>query len=340
MLLQLAAYHWAMVKIGWKAGIEEHQPDKLLELAIAAEKAGFETIDVSDHFHPWSPEGACGFTWTWLGAALARTSRIELGTGLTCPILRYHPAVVAQMAATVAYMAPGRFYLGVGTGEALNEYPAVGMWPGYNQRQTMLREAIMLIRQLWTGEETSFSGEYYETKKAKLYTLPRKPVPLYVSSMVPESAFFAGQQGDGLITVGGQKPETYRELLKNFGDGARNAGREPETMPKLIEVSAALTDDKQDVVRSVKKYWAGTFIPALFDQKIYTPEMSARNGEVVGADTISKKFLISANPRDHVDLINQYVAMGFTHIYLHLAGSDEKAMIEAYGREVIPRLHD
>src|SRR4051812_14531884 len=155
-----------MVMLGWKAGIEQYSPADLLEYARAAEVAGFDALDVSDHFHPWSEEGQAAFTWTWLGAAAVQTKRIVLGPGVTCPILRYHPAVIAQAAATLSQLAPGRVYLAVGTGEALNEYASTGMWPEYNERQERLREAIYIIRSLWTGEEVSYAGRYYDLRKA------------------------------------------------------------------------------------------------------------------------------------------------------------------------------
>src|SRR5579871_4524153 len=196
-----------MARFGWKAGPEQYPPQELLEYAVAAEEAGFESIDISDHFHPWSEEGQACFSWTWLGAAAVRTSRIRLGTGLTCPILRYHPSVIAQAAATLGVMAPGRAFLSVGTGEALNEYSATGFWPGYDVRRAQLAEAITLIRRLWTGEPVTFEGSYFQTKKAKLYTRPEEPVPLFVSSLVPESAAFAGEFGDGLMTTGGKEPQ-------------------------------------------------------------------------------------------------------------------------------------
>ncbi len=177
-----------MLKLGWKAGPEQYQPKELLEYAIAAENAGFDSIDVSDHFHPWSESGQACFSWTWLGAAAVQTSKIVLGTGITCPILRYHPAIIAQASATLGVLAPDRAYLCVGTGEALNEYAATGEWPGYEERQAMLIEAINLIRSLWTGQETTFEGIYYHTRKAKLYTKPEKPIPLYVSTMWSQRA--------------------------------------------------------------------------------------------------------------------------------------------------------
>ncbi|TMB69838.1 MAG: TIGR03557 family F420-dependent LLM class oxidoreductase, partial [Deltaproteobacteria bacterium] len=194
-----------MLQLGWKAGTEQYPPDELLDYAIAAEETGFDSIDVSDHFHPWNEKGQACFVWSWLGAAAAKTKKIAMGTGVTCPILRYHPAVVAQAAATIACLAPKRFFLGVGTGEALNEYSATGQWPEYNIRRARMGEAIELIRALWTGEKVTHKGFYYQTRQAKLYTRPSEPIPLYVSSMVPNSARFAGKHSDGLITVGGEE---------------------------------------------------------------------------------------------------------------------------------------
>jgi len=196
-----------MTQLGWEAGAEQYPPDELLDYAIAAEQAGFDSIDVSDHFAPWSEAGQSCFAWTWLGAVAARTSRIHLGSGVTCPTLRYHSAVVAQAVATVEYLAPGRVYLGVGTGEALNEYAATGMWPGYKERQERLAEAIKLIRALWAGEEVTHRGTFYDTRKAKLWTRSHRSIPLYISALVPKSARFAGKYGDGLFTVGGQPAE-------------------------------------------------------------------------------------------------------------------------------------
>ncbi len=327
-----------MVKLGWKAGPEQFEPNALLDYAIAAEQAGFEAVDASDHFQPWSESGQACFIWTWLGAAAARTKNIILGTGITCPILRYHPAVIAQAAATLGAMAPGRAYICVGTGEALNEYAATGYWPGYDERRERLAEAVQLIRELWTGKEVTFTGTYYETRKAKLWTLPKEPIPLYVSTMVPESAEFAGQVGDGLITVGGEKPEVYQKILKNFEKGAQAAGKDPAKLPRLIELNVEYTDDKQAAIEAQKKYWAGTFIPALYDQKIYTPAMSAKNGQSVGSDTIMQKALISANADEHVKFIQQYIDLGFTQLFFHSASPDQRKFLEAYGREVLPKV--
>ncbi len=328
-------------RIGWKAGPEQFPPQELLECAVVAEEAGFETIDVSDHFHPWSEAGQACFTWTWLGAVAARTRSIRMGPGVTCPILRYHPAVIAQAAATVGVLAPGRAYLAVGTGEALNEFAASGAWPEYMERQARLEEAIALIRQLWSGEEVSFEGQYYRTERARLYTRPDRPIPLYVSAIVPESASFAGRVGDGLMTVGGQQPEIYRQLLGQFEEGARAAGKAPNAMPRAIELNMEYVEraeDEDEAIRNHLMYWAGAYVPALFDQKIYSPAMSAQNGAVVGADTLRKKGCISADPEQHARYIQQHLDLGFTEIYVHSAAQDQRDFLRRFGRDVLPRV--
>jgi coenzyme F420-dependent glucose-6-phosphate dehydrogenase len=329
-----------MLQLGWKAGTEQYPPGELLEYAVLAEQAGFDSISASDHFHPWSEIGQACFVWTWLGAAAAKTRKIALGTGVTCPILRYHPAIVAQAAATLASLAPGRSFLGIGTGEALNEYSATTQWPAYKYRQAQTAEAIELIRALWSGEKITHKGVYYQTRQAKLYTLPKQSIPLYVSTMVPNSAQFVGQYGDGLITVGGEEPETYREIFANFDAGAQKAGKDPNRMPRMIELGVAYTDDEEKAIEYRKKYWAGTFVPALFTERIYTPKMSEENGKVIGADVIKEAVCISADPRDHIELARFYIDMGFDHLIFHSAGPDQRAFLEGYGRDVLPRLRE
>ncbi len=326
-----------MLKLGWKAGPEQYQPTELLDYVVAAENAGFESVDVSDHFHPWSGRGHACFTWAWLGAAAVKTKNIELGPCVTCPILRYHPSVIAQAAATIDNLAPGRTYLAVGTGEALNEYSACGKWPGYMERQSMMLEAIQLIRALWTGGEVTFDGNYYVTRKARLYTPPVSRIPLYVSSLVPESAGFAGMHGDGLVTVAGDL-ETTRQIVKNFDEGARKMGKDPSNMPRLIELNVAYTDDFDAAARCFTEYWAGAMVPALFNQNIYTPKMSEMNGAVVGKDTLRQRLCISASPDDHVKFAQQYIDMGFTRIYFHSAGPDQRDFLVGYGRDVLPKI--
>ena len=325
-----------MVKLGLKLGPEEYPPVDLLEYAVIAEDAGYEAIDVSDHFHPWAEAGQASFTWTWLGAAASRTSRIMLGPGVTCPMLRYHPSVIAQAAATLDNFAPGRTYLGVGTGEALNEYAATGAWPDYDERQLMLQEAIELIRELWEGGQVTFDGAYYVTRKARLYTPPKSRIPIIISSLVPESAGFAGRNGDGLFTVGGKPPETLRQIIDNFEQGAVEAGKDPDDMPRFIELNVAYTKDKKKAAAEFRKYWAGAFVPAMFDQNIYTPAMSEANGAVVGDDTVMKMTCISDDPQEHVKYIQEHIDAGFTHLFFHTAGPEQARFIRDYAKDVLP----
>jgi coenzyme F420-dependent glucose-6-phosphate dehydrogenase len=327
-----------MLQLGWKAGTEQYAPAELLDYAIAAEQAGFDSIDVSDHFHPWSEQGQACFVWSWLGAAAVRTDRIVLGTGVTCPTLRYHPSIVAQAAATLATLAPRRFFLGLGTGEALNEYAATGQWPHYRVRREQLIEAVQLIRALWQGEPVSHRGQYYQTRKAQLYTRPSDPIPIYISSLVPNSARLAGEIGDGLITVGGEKPEVYRSIISNFEAGAAGARKDPAKMPRMIELAVSYGSDEEQAIKYRKDYWAGTFIPALFTERIYTPKLSAENGKVVGSDTIRQTVCLSADPAEHVRLARRYIELGFDHLIFHSAGPDQRAFIEGYGRDVLPVL--
>lgn len=329
-----------MIKIGWKAGAEQFSPGDLLSAAQKAEEVGFDFLDISDHFHPWSEEGQAVFCWTWLGAAAARTTRLGLGTGVTCPILRYHPAIIAQAVATLSCLAPGRVYLGLGTGEALNEYAACGMWPEYAERAARLREAIELMRELWTGKEVTFKGTYYKTHRARLYTPPAQPIPLYISSMVPQSAAFAGKTGDGLFTVGGKPLESYRQMLKNFEQGAREAGKDPSRMPRIIELNVEYERNLPAALENHLKYWAGAYVPALFDQKIYSPRMSAENGQIVTPEAIKKAGCISARAEDHRAFAQQFIDLGFDYLVFHSARKDQRAFLETYSRDVTSQLHE
>jgi coenzyme F420-dependent glucose-6-phosphate dehydrogenase len=326
-----------MVQFGWTAGTEQYGPNELLEYAIAAEDAGFDAIAASDHFHPWAEKGQSCFVWSLLGAIAARTRKIIIGTAVTCPTLRYHPSVIAQAAATLAVMAPNRVFLGVGTGEALNEYSSCGAWPPYRVRQEQLAEAIDLMRQLWSGEKVTFKGVHYRTHKAKLYTRPQAPIPVYVSSLVPNSAAFAGRHGDGLYTIGLEGDE-LKQQLEAFAAGAREAGKDPARLPRMTTIAVAFTDDRQKAIELRKAYWAGTAIPAMFTERLYTPEKSEQNGSVVGNEMFEKGTCISADPDEHVRHARRYIEMGYEHIYFTTAGPDERKMIEAYGRDVLPRL--
>jgi coenzyme F420-dependent glucose-6-phosphate dehydrogenase len=329
-----------MVQFGWKAGPEQYPPVELAQYAVAADQAGYDLLDASDHFNPWSEEGQASFTWTWMGAVAVQTKRIVLSTGVTCPLFRYHPTVIAQAAATMTHFAPNRFYLGLGTGEALNEFAATGQWPSYAERRDRLREAIEIMRALWSGEELNYEGKYYQTRKAKLFTPPVNPIPMIVSALAPHGGEFAGKYGDGLWSVGGKQPDLYHELIKNFEDGARQAGKNPSTMPRLIEINVGYGNDIDATIQEQLKYWAGAYIPALYDQNIYTPAMSQENGQVLGPDSIKNAGCFSSNPQDHIDFVRQYIDYGFDCIIFHFAGPNHQEFIQNYSRDVVAKLRD
>ena len=262
-----------------------------------------------------------------------------MGTGITCTILRYHPSIIAQAAATLSYFAPGRTYLGVGTGEALNEYSSTATWPEYEEREARLIEAIDLIRQLWSGKEVTFEGKYYRTKKARLYTPPASPIPIYYSAFAPRSARMAGKYGDGIITAGNRQTDPFKQITKSFEEGARQASKDPANMPRLVELNVEYTNDLETAIEYQRKYWAGAYVPALYNQKIYTPAMAAQNGEVVGLDTIKNKIACdSANAEDHIKFATQYIDLGFNQLFFHSAHPDQRAFLERYAHDVLPQL--
>jgi len=264
---------------------------------------------------------------------------MHMGTGITCPILRYHPSIIAQAAATLSYFAPGRTYLGVGTGEALNEYSSTAMWPEYEEREARVVEAIDLIRQLWSGKEVTFEGEYYWTKKARLYTPPASPIPIYYSAFAPRSARMAGKYGDGIITAGNRQTDPFKQIIKSFEEGARQASKDPANMPRLVELNVEYTNDLETAIEYQRKYWAGAYVPALYNQKIYTPAMAAQNGEVVGLDTIKNKIACdSANAEDHIKFATQYIDLGFNQLFFHSAHPDQRAFLQRYAHDVLPQL--
>jgi coenzyme F420-dependent glucose-6-phosphate dehydrogenase len=327
-----------MVQIGWKAGPEQYPPVELLEYATVADKAGYDLIDVSDHINPWSPQGQASFTWTWLGAAATQTKRAILSPGVTCPIIRYNPAIIAQAAATMTHFAPQRFWLGLGTGEALNEFAATGEWPSYVERRERLIEAIDLMNKLWSGEEVNYEGNYYQTRKLRLHTPPTSKIPLVISALAPHMAEYAGKLGDGLWSVGGKKPDLYKGIIQNFEEGAKQAGKDPSRMPRIIELNIGYGNDIDAAIQEQIKYWAGSYIPALYEQNIYTPEMSEENGEIVGPDAIKKAGCFSSNPQDHIDYAQQHVELGFDCLVFHTSGPDQKAFLESFAHDVMPKL--
>jgi coenzyme F420-dependent glucose-6-phosphate dehydrogenase len=326
------------VKVGYKASAEQFGPVELLEYARRAEAIGLEIVAISDHFQPWRHHGGHGpAALTWLGAAAVATERATLGTSVLTPTLRYHPSVVAQAFGTLGRLAPGRVFLGVGTGEAMNETPATGQeFPGRKERRMRLREAIELIRRLWTEERVDFEGEWYRTEKATIYDRPEQPVPIYVAASGPLAAKLAGRIGDGFICTSGKDPALYQELLEKVAEGAEAAGRDPASIRRMIEVKVSYDRDRQKAVDECR-WWAALALPAEQKEGVEDPlEMERLADE--NADLAPTRFICSDDPEETAAAIRHYADLGFEELVLHAPGEDQGRFLEQFGEDVLPLL--
>jgi G6PDH family F420-dependent oxidoreductase len=325
-----------MGTIGYAAMCEQFHPNELVDYCRAAEDNGFTALMVSDHFHPWVPsQGHSAFVWALLGAIGERTS-LRFGTGVTPPGYRYHPAILAQAAATLEAMYPGRFYLGLGAGEALNEHITGGYWPEPVARLEILAEAIDIIRKLFTGKVVKHRGANFNLESARLYTLPAKPPPIYVATSGPVNAERTGRTCDGLITVGAAD-EKIKMLMDRFEKGAREAGKDPATMPRLIQLHVSWADSDEAATQQAVKEWpnGGLNFPK---QDIRNPEDFEAMAKLVRPENFKGRVLMSASLDTHREHIQHFADLGFTEIYVHNVGLNQREFIEAYGREVIPSI--
>ena len=327
------------MRYGYKASAEQFAPRELIDYSKLAESLGLETIAVSDHFQPWRHRG--GHTpavLPWLGALGEGTSSALLGTSVLTPTMRYHPSIVAQSFATLACLNPGRVFLGVGTGEALNETPATAAdWPGAKQRRMMLREALELIRRLWTEERVSFDGEYYRTDRATIYDRPEQPVPIYVAASGPLAAKLAGRVGDGYIATSGKDPQLYRDLLDALAEGARAAGRDSEAIDKLIEIKVSYDRDPE-YAHDACHFWAPLALKPEEKSGIDdATEMEAAADKIL--DRAASRFIVSEDPDEVVEKIAPYVEAGFSHLIFHGPGHDQERFLRRFCADVLPRLH-
>jgi coenzyme F420-dependent glucose-6-phosphate dehydrogenase len=328
------------VTYGYKASAEQFGPRELLDYSALAEQAGLEIVAISDHFQPWRHHGGHGpASLVWLGAAAERTETALLGTSVLTPTMRYHPSVVAQAFATLGSLVPGRVFLGVGTGEAMNETPATGVeWPPPKERRRRLAEAIELIRLLWTEERVSFEGEYYRTDKATVYDRPAEPVPIYVAASGPLAAKLAGRVGDGFICTSGKKPELYTELVAALEEGAAAADRDPETIERMIEIKVSYDRDAQ-YAKDACRWWAALALTPEEKSGIEDPLEMERLADAA-ADRAHTRFIVSADPDEVVARIGEYVALGFTQLVLHAPGEDQPRFLEQFCADVVPRLQE
>jgi coenzyme F420-dependent glucose-6-phosphate dehydrogenase len=328
------------LRLGYKASAEQFGPRRLLDFAVAAEANGFESVFVSDHFQPWRhSDGHAPFAFAWLAAVGERTQRVALGTSVVTPTFRYHPAVVAQAFGTLGSLHPGRMILGVGTGEHLNEGALGIAWPDNKERFARLREAVALIRRLWTDELVTFDGEYYHTRNATIYDRPDEPIPIHIGAGGPQVARFAGRAGDGLICTSGKGRELYSEqLLPSFADGATSSGRDPAGLDRMIEVKVAYDTDRARALEDTK-IWAALALPAEAKADVDDPREMERLARGV-EDVAHKRWLVSDNPDEHLEQLRPYLDMGFNHLVFHHPGADQARFLELYGSQVLPRIRE
>jgi coenzyme F420-dependent glucose-6-phosphate dehydrogenase len=326
------------VKLGYKASAEQFGPVELLEYTRHAERVGLELVAISDHFQPWRHHGGhAPAAMTWLGAAAVATERAVLGTSVLTPTLRYHPSVVAQSFATLGCLAPGRVFLGVGTGEAMNETPATGQeFPGRKERRQRMAEAIKLIRRLWTEERVDFEGDFYRTSKATIYDRPDEPVPIYVAASGPLAAKLAGRVGDGFICTSGKAPELYEELLGKVVEGAEAAGRDPGQIRRMIEIKVSYDRDAQRAVDNCR-WWAALALTPEQKEGVEDPiEMERLADE--NADRAPTRFIVSDDPEEIVAGIRRYTELGFEELILHAPGDDQTRFLDQFSEDVLPLL--
>jgi len=327
-----------MAIIGYAAALEQFHPTELLEYSQLAERHGFKGVMAADHFQPWVPQqGHNAFVWSWIAALGATTKTLTFGPGVTCASFRYHPAVVAQAAATQGAMTPGRFWLGLGTGEALNEHVVGGVWPEARVRLKMMQEAISIIKKLLTGELAKHDdGKYFKMERVRMWTLPEQPVPILVATAGPIAAKWAGANCDGFITPGAGL-EKLKMLLGRFAEGARSAGKDAKQMPKLLQLHMSWAKTKEEALDNALDQWPNGGMP--FPKgDVRSPEDFAEIAKLVKPDNYKNRMIISPDMDEHREQIQQFIDLGFDEIHVHNVGRNQKEFIEVFGKQVIAKL--
>jgi G6PDH family F420-dependent oxidoreductase len=315
------------VEIGFTLSSEEQGPKDLVHLAQVAEESGFSFATISDHFHPWTTQqGNSPFVWSVLGAIADATSRIRVGTAVTCPLIRIHPAIVAQAAATVAEMMPGRFFLGVGTGENLNEHVTGQRWPSANERRELLKEAIAVIRTLWEGELVEHRGQGYRVIDAQLFTLPAEPPPIYVAAAGPLAAEFAAEVGDGLI---GTTPE--RDVVGAFEE---HGGA---SKPKLGQLTVCWAPDDRTAIDTAMTWWPTAAVKGELMQELPLPRHFEAT-EMVTEDQLKEVVVLGSDVSPYLEAIDSYKSAGYDHVFIHQVGPKQEEGLRFLAEKVLPQL--
>lgn len=329
------------LKLGYKASAEQFAPRELVELGVAAEEHGMDSAVVSDHFQPWRHEGGhAPFSLAWMTAVGERTKRIVLGTSVMTPTFRYNPAVIAQAFATMGCLYPGRVMLGVGTGEALNEIATgyEGDWPEFKERFARLREAVELMRELWLGDRVDFDGEYYRTKGASIYDVPRDGVPIYIAAGGPVVAKYAGRSGDGFICTSGKGEELYKDkLIPAVAEGAKAAGRSVDDIDRMIEIKISY-ETKPHLALENTRFWAPLSLTAEQKHSIDDPIEMEKAADELPIEQVAKRWIVATDPDEAVEKVKDYVDWGLNHLVFHAPGHDQRRFLELFKSDLEPRL--
>ena len=335
----------APLTLGYKASAEQFGPRELVEIAVAAEAHGMESVAVSDHFQPWRHEGGhAPFSLAWMAAVGERTSTIRIGTSVMTPTFRYNPAVLAQAFATMGVLYPERIFLGVGSGEALNEI-ATGFrgsgeqdWPEFMERFARLREAVDLMRELWTGDRVNFAGEYYSTHDASIYDVPEGGIPVYIAAGGPMVARYAGRAGDGFICTSGKGMDLYTEqLIPAVKEGAAKAERSFDDVDRMIEIKLSYDTD-YDTALNNTRFWAPLALSKEQKHDITDPIEMEKAADALPIEQIASRWIVGNDPDAVVSEIAQYVDAGLNHLVFHAPGHDQRRFLELFERDLAPRL--
>ncbi len=329
------------LRIGYKASAEQFDPGRLAAYAVLAEEVGLDSVTVSDHYQPWRLTGGhAPNALAWLAYVAAKTERVMLGTSVMTPTFRYNPAVVAQEFATLACLAPGRVFLGVGSGEALNEI-AVGSveeWPEFKERFARLREAVTLMRRLWTDDEVSFEGDYYTTHGARIFDRPDSPVPVYIAAGGPMVARYAGRAGDGFICTSGKGRELYADdLIPAVAEGRAKAGRADEPIDRMIEIKLSWDPDADRALENTR-FWAPLSLTAEQKHSIHSPAEMEEAADALPIEQVAKRWIVASDPDTAIEAVKFYTDLGFDHLVFHGPGDDQERFLTTFAEQVVPGL--
>lgn len=322
--------------LGYAAMLEQFGPVEVTEYAVTAERAGFSGVMAADHFQPWVPQqGQSPFVWNVLTAIGERTVG-DLGPGVTCPSFRYHPSVIAQASATLAVMYPDRHWLGLGSGEALNEHAAAGYWPEAPERLARMWEAIEIIQGLFTGKDHKHAGRYFKMETCRIWTIPATPPPIFVGTAGPVTARRAGRTVAGIITPGSSVDKVAAVLAK-FDEGAAEAGRDPGEQTKILQLHLSWASTEEAALEQALREWptGGMSFPK---QDIRSPYDFEQMAKLVRAEDFGNRVLISSDPDVHRAHIQRFLDLGVHRIYLHNVGRNQKEWIDVFSRDVLPSL--